>query len=157
MGMEWLTCFNVPHWWRNFGPNRWRKIGVCIDINFLLSFWHNYEISVGLSRLHCLHHGSASHYPRKSPQFHSTVCSIYMFWYYNTIVPFCQQEVLEPKLECLKDKDIFPFFTTHQISNIQCFHLHNSNVWHNRYTNVTSEQWTRYASGTPTGNSPGHK
>jgi len=47
----------------------------------LLSFWQNYVISVGLNRLHCLHHGWASHpplppYPRKFLDSHCALCSI---------------------------------------------------------------------------------
>ena len=49
----------------------------------LLSFSHNYLISVGLSRLHRRHHGCASHRPpptpRKSLEFHCTLCSISIF------------------------------------------------------------------------------
>jgi hypothetical protein len=43
----------------------------------LLSFWQNYLISVGLSRLHCLHHGCASH-PTPTPGNLWTLTAIYV-------------------------------------------------------------------------------
>ena len=80
--------------------NCWLRSSLCISAVFhtspsLLSFWLSYLISVGLSRLSCLHHGCASHLPTpgKSLDSRCTLCSIYILCQYNTIAPFCQQNV----------------------------------------------------------------
>jgi hypothetical protein len=76
----------------------------------LLSFWQNYLISVGLSRLHFLHHGYASHSSPPPPSENPwTLIALYVaFTFFVSTTPsfhFVSKTFLETELgEALNDK-----------------------------------------------------